>query len=362
MEGLCKRALLVAVAMLLGACAGARPTAGPASGAPAAPAPRPDAPAASSSAPGPRELIVTEPVHGIGYLPMYVAQRRGYFAEEGLNVVSLTMNGGGPDVNAVLTNQAWGHIGSPERVSNAVLKGGSLRIVGTIANRGLVYFVARPGLEGADLAAKLRGKRIATATFGGTPNAVTRYVLRQNGLDPQRDVTLIEMESSAMASTMERGQADILVNQEPLIYQGIVRGWWTEPFYGAPQALGPYLYTSLSVGGQSLRNEPDVVVAMLRGLVRGFQALQDGGPELATSVAKLEFPTMDEADLRATIDRSYHDQLWQFDGLTARPTEQAFNTMVDVGMLAGTFKDRIPFGEVVDTSFVERAHATLPTP
>jgi NitT/TauT family transport system substrate-binding protein len=42
-----------------------------------------------------RELVVTEPVHGVSYLPLYIAQTKGYFADEGLTVKVLTTSGGG---------------------------------------------------------------------------------------------------------------------------------------------------------------------------------------------------------------------------------------------------------------------------
>lgn len=96
-----------------------------------------------------------------------------------------------------------------------------------------------------------------------------------------------------MLAAVERGQADIAAVSEPLIRQGISKGLWREPFYGAPAGIGPYLYTSLSVNGRNLREEPEVVVAVLRGLIRGFQALYAGGVEGAMAVAQGEFPTMD---------------------------------------------------------------------
>ena len=97
------------VALLLVACAGGRAAGGPANGAPAAlAAADPGRRTASGSAPALRELTITEPSHNSGYLPLYTAQRRGFFAAEGLNVVSLTMGGGGPDVNAVLTQPGLG--------------------------------------------------------------------------------------------------------------------------------------------------------------------------------------------------------------------------------------------------------------
>ena len=34
---------------------------------------------------GARKLLLTEPTHSAGYLPVYMGQQRGYFAEEGLD-------------------------------------------------------------------------------------------------------------------------------------------------------------------------------------------------------------------------------------------------------------------------------------
>src|SRR5204863_5626266 len=123
---------------------------------------------------------------------------------------------------------------------------------------------------------------------------------------------------------------------------------------------GPYLYTSMSVGGQALRGDPDTVVAALRALIRGFRSLNEGGVDGALAIAQAEFPTMDAEDLRATLVRSFNDQLWQFDGPLAAPSDQSFEAMVDVGMLSGTFKERLAFRDVVDSSFVERAQGSLP--
>ena len=241
---------------------------------------------------------------------------------------------GGPDVNAVLSGQAWGHIGAPERVANALLKGGDMRIIGTIANRGLTYLVAKPGLDGADMADKLRGKRIATGTFGGTPNAVTRYVLRQAGLDPQRDVTLLELESAAIPAAVDRGQADIAAVNEPMIRQGIAKGMWGEPFYGAPSGSARTCTPASAPGPGDPRRagyrrggdaRPDSrVPGAERRRGGGRAALRPGG-----------VPDDGPEDLRATLVRSFNDQLWQFDGPLATPSDQSFEAMVDVGMLVG---------------------------
>ena len=47
-------------------------------------------------------LVVAEPVHLIGYLPLYLAIREGYFADEGLDV-SVVQATGGAHVTAVIS-------------------------------------------------------------------------------------------------------------------------------------------------------------------------------------------------------------------------------------------------------------------
>ena len=86
-----------------------------------------------------RTLVVTEPVHGIGYLPLYVAMRNGYFADEGLEIKIVTIESGSAPTNAVLTGQAFAYIAGPEHNAFAKLKGAELRLVVNVVARGNLY-------------------------------------------------------------------------------------------------------------------------------------------------------------------------------------------------------------------------------
>src|SRR5215831_5599595 len=54
-----------------------------------------------------KELLVAEPVHSTGYLPMYIAMANGYFAESDIVVKIVTIETGGGHTNAVLSGQAF---------------------------------------------------------------------------------------------------------------------------------------------------------------------------------------------------------------------------------------------------------------
>src|ERR1700756_3281991 len=122
-----------------------------------------------------KELLVAEPVHGTGYLPMYIAMANGYFAESDIVVKIVTIESGGGHTNAVLSGQAFAFIGGPEHDAYAKAKGAELRSVVNCVDRGNVYFCAAKGLEPTDTdwASYFKGKIVATSGFGGTPNSIT---------------------------------------------------------------------------------------------------------------------------------------------------------------------------------------------
>ncbi|MEI8154713.1 MAG: hypothetical protein WCG92_24480, partial [Hyphomicrobiales bacterium] len=96
-----------------------------------------------------------------------------------------------------------------------------------------------------------------------------------------------------------------------------------------------------------------------RGFVRGMMEVlkyiyadKDG----AADVAKKQFPTMALDDLKATLDRSFADQMWSPDGLVSKA---AWETGKAVVMGAGMLKTDIKYEEIIDMSFVEGLRASL---
>lgn len=305
-----------------------------------------------------KKLVVAEPVHLIGYLPLYAAIHEGYFAEEGLDVTVVQATGGA-HVTAVVSGDAFAVIGGVD--SNALANRGSgdpiLGIVNCV-NRANVYLFARTGLAPesdsvADMADFLRGKSIVAGRYGGSPNLLTRYLLITCGLDPDKDVTLVEnADASTVTAMLQHGQGDIGNGGEPQISEGITAGIWEEPFVKFPD-LGDYAYSVLGVKRSTIENDPETCERFVRAMLRSLKAVQEDH-EMAARVLALEFSTLSEEGRQAALDRAYEDALWSPDGFIS---EDAVNMTMTVLRASGLFEGDYGWEDAVDMRFVEALHA-----
>ncbi len=298
-----------------------------------------------------RELLVAEPVHSTGYLPLYIAMAKGYFDD--LTVKIVTIETGSGHTNAVLSGQAFAFIGGPEHNAFAKAKGAELRAIVGCVDRGNVYFCAAPGHEptSTDWPAYFKGKTIAVGPFGGTPNSITRYLLGRWKLDARRDVTLIETANSATIAVVRGKQAQVAEATEPYVTQGVRNKIWGEPFFNAPKELGPYAYSTINVRLDTIRKEPELVRTFVRGMTKAMKFLY-ANPAETSEIAKVQFPTMPIEDLRATLDRSFRDELWSRNGMV---TPASWTTASAVVHDAGILKADIGYDEIIDMRFVENS-------
>lgn len=305
-----------------------------------------------------QKLTVAEPVHLIGYLPLYVAIHEGYFAEEGLdvNVVQAT---GGAHVTAVVSGDAFAVIGGADSICLAN-QGNSDPIIGIVncVNRANVYLFARTGLAPAsdsdeDMAAFLNGKSIVAGRYGGSPNLLTRYLVQSVGLDPDKDVTLIEnADASTVTAMLQHGQGDIGNGGEPQISEGVTAGIWEEPFVKFPD-LGDYAYSIIGVKKSTIDNNPETCRKFVRAMMKALIAVQSDH-DMAARVLEKEFSTLAEEGRAAALNRAYEDQLWSLDGVI---TPAAVDMTMTVLTASGLFDGDYTFDELIDMRFVDEISA-----
>jgi NitT/TauT family transport system substrate-binding protein len=266
----------------------------------------PGAPAGESStspvADDPTQVVIASPTHNMAYLPLYVGIDEGIFAKHGLKVEELLQTtGGGAHVNAVLQGDAWGFIGGPEHNGYIRVQGGGadeeIKAIAGVCLKGYLYLTARTGVDAptvdtlAAAAALLKGQSVVMGPFGGTPNALARYVLAAGDV-ATTDVTLVEAaDNAAPLAVVRQSQTDYGFTIEPFLSQGIAEGVWQEPILSVPQAMGEYAFTVINVPtatytvGRPLRSGRQVSGV---GIDHLPPLAQRAAPQLSHQIAKAE--------------------------------------------------------------------------
>lgn len=137
------------------------------------------------------KIKVAEVAHSVFYAPQYAAISEGYFEEQGLDVELILTPGADKVMAAVLSGDV--QIGfSGTEATIYVYQENEKDYVMTFA--GLTkkdgsFLIAREKIENFTLD-DLKGKYIIGGRIGGMPEMTLEWALKQNGIDPKKDVTI----------------------------------------------------------------------------------------------------------------------------------------------------------------------------
>ena len=163
------------------------------------------------------QITLNEVAHSIFYAPQYVAYELGYFKEEGLDVTIETGFGADKTMTALISGDAdIGFMGSEASIYQYNEGNEDYAInFAQLTQRAGNFLVGREEnnqFQWSDL----QGKELIGGRKGGMPEMILEYVLKKNGLDPEKDVTLIQnVDFANTAGAFAGGTGDYTVEFEP---------------------------------------------------------------------------------------------------------------------------------------------------
>jgi NitT/TauT family transport system substrate-binding protein len=128
-----------------------------------------------------------EEVHLIG-------QQAGIFKKHGLDLEIIRIAGGSTIVQAIVAGELQLGRGSAVEVVNAQLAGFPLKILSVLINKFVYSFITPPEIARPE---DLRGKAVAISQFGDGSDFITRMALKSWGLEPMKDVTILQVGNSS---------------------------------------------------------------------------------------------------------------------------------------------------------------------
>ena len=300
------------------------------------------------------KVTLNEVAHSIFYAPQYVAIEEGYFKDEGLDMTLITGFGADKTMTAVISGEAdIGFMGAEASIY-AYQEGATDPVVNfaQLTQRAGNFLVAReemPDFKWEDL----KGRKVLGGRKGGMPEMVFEYILKQNGLDPQKDLSIdqsIDFGATAAAFTGDNS-ADFTVEFEPsataLEKQG---AGYVVASLGVDSGYVPY--TSYSAKTSYMEKNPDIMQKVTDALQKGMDYVQSHTPEEIAEVIEPQFPETDLDTITAIVKRYYDQDTWKENLVFG---QDGFELLQDILEDAGELKERTPYAELVNTEFAQNA-------
>ena len=310
--------------------------------------------AAKKEEPKLTKVTLNEVAHSILYAPQYVAIEEGYFKDEGLDLTLVTGFGADKTMTAVISGEAdIGFMGAEASVY-AYQEGATDPVVNfaQLTQRAGNFLVAReemPDFKWEDL----KDKKILGGRKGGMPEMVFEYILRKNGLDPQKDLMIdqsIDFGSTAAAFSGDTS-SDFTVEFEPSATALEKEGaGYVVASLGVDSGYVPY--TSYSAKTSYMEKNPEIIQKFTDALQKGMEYVQTHTPE---EIAKVIAPQFAETDLDTvtTIVKRYYDQdTWKSNLIFEK---ESFELLEDILEDAGELKERVSYENLVTTEYAAKA-------
>lgn len=152
------------------------------------------------------------------YLPLTVAERRGYFKEEGLEVEINDFGGGAKSLQALVGGSVDAVTGAYEHTIRMQAKGQDVRAVCELGRFPAIVIAVKTERAGEiRSAADFKGRKIGVTAPGSSTAITAQYAMVKAGLKPN-DAAFIGVGGGASAvAAMERGEIDAISHLDPVI-------------------------------------------------------------------------------------------------------------------------------------------------
>ena len=301
------------------------------------------------------KIRYNEVVRSILYAPAYVALTKGYFKEAGFDVALTTAQGGDKSAAALLSNSADIALIGPETsiyVQNSDSPTKIPIFCGLTATDGFML-VGREKVDKFDWQS-LKGKEILGFRPGSTPLLFLEAALRQNGLDPLKDVKLNNnVAIPARVGSWLAGQNQFAIFIEPDASQLEMDGK-AHFLASIGQTVGPADYTTFMATDKYIKENPAIIQTWTDTIYKAqkWTASQPAG-DVASAIAPF-FPGIDPKALTAAAERYRKLDIWKS---TPKIEPKAIEKFQDI-LVEGNVLDkakRVKFETLVLTEFANKA-------
>ncbi len=212
-------------------------------------------------------------------LPFVIAEEKGFFRSEGLNALVVMMQNQ-VVVNGVLSkNVDYG--GTFTNFIGAAMAGLPVRIVMAVMEGTDHVLVTSPSIKRVE---DLKGRTVGISSFGGTPHSEVVMILRKYGMNPEKDVTYLQIGgSSSRYQALENGSIQAAMLTPPFNKIGRQRGFHELVSFNDVMRIP---LAGLTVHVDRMKERGPEIVKMIKALLKSLDYIRSRKGEILSLFEK----------------------------------------------------------------------------
>ena len=290
---------------------------------------------------GQAKIIVGLSSVNVAFLPVYVTEDRGFFKDEGLDVLLVLFNAGATNLQALIGGDVQIMGSAFVETLGGRAAGFDVKNFWGVCNLMPFQLYSQPDFKSMKQA---KGKRFAISRFGSLTDYLTRATLRHFGLDA-KDVTILQIGSTpARFAALTAKGVDASVVWFPVTEIAKAQGY--NKLLDLKEIFPEWPYETLAARESWLSKERDQANRFVRAYQRGVKYTQENKNDAVRIMMK--YVKMDPAYAPAGYDE-YRDSF----PLNGQIAEKVIPTVIEQEIEAGRIKKKITVEDMIDHSFMK---------
>ncbi|MTI56616.1 ABC transporter substrate-binding protein [Geosporobacter ferrireducens] len=295
--------------------------------------------------------VVISEFRNLSWLPVYVAYQNGYFQEEGLAPEFVLYKDGPIAFQGMHGGDSQFCLLSQEPVLKAEQEGLDSSIIYSVLDTRLYGFVGAKDIKSVK---DLKGQAIFAGMPGSAPYSFVSAILKEGGLDPQKDVTFVNLDYSASMTALSQGKikASYINVDNRIEIQSMDVNMLVDT--SNPADAAKYLKADVFTGeiitttGEFASKNPEVVQDFVNAVHKGTKWINEHSAEEAAKLVAPLFQGMEEDVLakKITILKGAITK-------TGYISEESQTAVENFAIKNGVINASIPYNQIIDMQFVK---------
>jgi NitT/TauT family transport system substrate-binding protein len=278
-------------------------------------------------------------------LTSQMALKRNFFKDENLDVEVIRMN-----PNVAITALATGDVDYCQlfgAVVGGAIAGLPVRIVAGFLDNWPMTLIAQPEVKTLK---DLRGKTLGISSFGATPDVAARMMIKQAGIDPEKEIKVLALGSDAarMTGLMQR-VVDVVVMSPPADAQLEKQGY---KILARAYELFNFPYLGLGTNTRKIKEKPQEIRRVIKASIRANRFIRDNRDEAVRTF-------MSWGKVEREFAYASYDALRNLFNADGAVPEDGLRLVIEQARRSNKVTREVAPSEVADLTFLRGAQAEL---